>query len=118
MSEMSGGRADQFGDFMAVLELRAVDLDHGARVLEQSLRSGLDDSRLARSGGPQEQKVADRAARRAHPGEIHLIDVDDLLDRLVLTDDHPAQVALERHCIPPRFCRIQRDVEPYHLIYR
>ena len=72
---------------MAVLELCAVDFDYCARVLEQSLRGRLDDSRLARSGGPQEQKVADRAARRAHPREIHLIDVDDLLDGLILTDN-------------------------------
>jgi hypothetical protein len=37
---------------------------------------------------------------------MHLIDIDDLLDRLVLTDDHPAEIALQGHCFPPGFRRI------------
>src|SRR4051812_17692940 len=118
MSQVAGRRADQLRDFMAVLKLSAIDLDHRARILEQSFGGRFDDSRLTRAGGPQEKKVADRAARSTHPREVHLVDVDNLLDGLVLTDNHPAQITFEGDCVPPRLCRIQWDVEPCHLTYR
>jgi len=57
MSQISGRRADQFRDLMAVLELRTVNFDHDARVFEQRLCGSLDDSRFARSGGPQSNKL-------------------------------------------------------------
>ena len=45
MPEISGGRPDQLGDLMAVLELGAVDLDYGARVSDQAF-SGREDGLL------------------------------------------------------------------------
>ena len=110
MSQVSGRRADQLRDLVAVLELGAIDLDDRARILQQRLGGGFDDAGLARAGRPQEQEIPDRTAGRAHPRQIHLIDVDDLLDRLILTDDHSAQAALERYRLSPGFGRIQRDV--------
>ena len=89
MPQISGRRADQLRDLMAVLELRAIDLDHGARILHQRFGSRLDDPGLTGTGRPEKKEVADRPPGSAHPGQIHLIDIHDLLDRFVLTDDVP-----------------------------
>src|SRR5262249_10267032 len=48
-------RADQLRDFMRMLKLGAVDFDHRIRVAEEDFGRGLDRSRLARPGRPQEQ---------------------------------------------------------------
>jgi len=37
--------------------------------------------------GPKKKEVADWTARRAHPGEVHLVDIDDLLNRFILAND-------------------------------
>src|ERR1700686_2605827 len=95
MSQISRRRADQFRNLMAVLELGAIDLDDGARILQQCLGSGFDDARLPGTGRPEEQKVPDGTPWSAHACQIHLIDVDDLLDRLILSDNHPSQAVLE-----------------------
>ena len=95
MSQVSGRRADQLRDLVAVLKLGAVDLDDRARILQQRFGGGFDDARLAGTGRTQEQEVSDRTARGAHARQMHLIDVDDLLDRLILSDNHPAQAGLE-----------------------
>ena len=103
MSQVSGRRTDQLGDLVAVLELGAVDLDDRARILQQRLGGRFDDAGLSRAGRPQEQEVPDRAARGAHPRQMHLIDVDDLLDRLILPDDHPPEVGLQGLASRPVF---------------
>src|ERR1700684_1175315 len=91
VSQISWRRTDELRNLVAVLKLGAIDLDDRARGLQQSFRRRLDDSGLARSRGAEEQKVSDRAARRIHAREMHLVDIDDLLDRLILTDDHPPE---------------------------
>src|SRR5260370_4710816 len=47
MAQVAGRRADQLGNFVAVLEFSAVDLDHGARIPEKRFRHGLYHARLA-----------------------------------------------------------------------
>src|SRR5258708_7412867 len=114
MSQISWRRADKLRNFMTMLELGTVDLDDRARVLQQRLSGRFDDAGLTRASRPQEQKVSDRAAGCAHPGEVHLIDVHNLLDSLVLTYDHATEVAFERHRITTRLAGIQGDIEPNH----
>src|ERR1700681_4958808 len=99
MSQISGRRADQLGNLMTVLELRAIDLDHCTGVLQQRLSGSLYDPGFARPGRAQEQEIADGTPGGAHTGQMHLIDVYDLLNCLVLSDDHPAQVRFERHSL-------------------
>src|SRR5450432_1920725 len=106
MPEVSGRRADQLCDLMAMLELRAINLDHRARILHHRLRSGFHDASLARSSWTKEQEVSDRAARRGHPGEIHLIDVHDLLYGFILTDNQSAQAYFQGFRLSPRPSRI------------
>ena len=52
MSQIAWRRADQLGDFMAVLELRAIDLDDRARILHQRLGCRFHDSGFSASGWP------------------------------------------------------------------
>ena len=72
---------------MAVLELRAVNLDHGPQIPNQALRGGFDHPRFARSRWSQEQEVTDRTSRAVHTSQVHLIDVDDLVDGFILPDE-------------------------------
>src|SRR5580693_10285578 len=106
MSQVSGGRSDELCDLVAMLELRAIDLDHRARVLQHRLSRGFHDASLAGPGWPEEQEVSDGTSRRSHPCEIHLIDVHDLLNRLILADNQAAQTYFQRFSFSPRSGRI------------
>src|SRR5579863_2865793 len=103
---------------MAVLELGAVDLNYGARVLQQGLGGGFHDAGLTRSGGTQEQKIPDGASRRIHPGKMHLINIYNLLDSLVLPDNHATEAVLQLCSVSSSLSWIQRDIEPYHFVHR
>ena len=87
MSQVSGRRADQLRDLMAVLELGAVDFDYGTRVVQQGLSRCLDNASLARPGRPEEQKVSNRTARRRQPRRVALVSSDDLANCFVLSGD-------------------------------
>ena len=63
MPQISGRRTDQFRDLVAVLKLGAIDLDDGARIAHQALRSGFHQPRFAGTGRSQEQKISYRASR-------------------------------------------------------
>ena len=54
MPEISGRRADQFGDLVAVLKLGAVDLENRAGVADERFGGGFDQPGLARPGGSEE----------------------------------------------------------------
>src|SRR6266568_5579407 len=86
MAEIARRRADQFGDFVRVLELGAIDLDAGAGVAEERLGEGFDYASLARSGRTKEQEVADGASGGVESSEKHLIDLNDLFDGRVLAN--------------------------------
>src|SRR5208283_4301395 len=87
MTQISWGRTDQLGDFVRVLEFRAIHLDHHARVSKQNLRRCFHDARLARSRGPEEQKVTNWPPRRIQTGTKYLIQVDERLHAFLLPDD-------------------------------
>ncbi len=87
VAQVAWRRADQLGDFVRVLELRAVHLDDGAGVPKENLGRGLHDAGLARAGGAQEEQVSHGAARRAHVRAEDLIQVHESADGLFLSDD-------------------------------
>src|SRR5712692_2396515 len=62
-----GRRADQLSDLMAVLKLRAIDLDHSARVADQALCRRLYQARLPPNPSVPETEVSNRPSRTAHP---------------------------------------------------
>src|ERR1700689_934197 len=106
MAEVSGRRADQLGNLVAVLELRAINLDNRAGILQHRFSRGFHDASLAGSGGTKEEEVSDRTTWRGHAGQVHLIDVDDLLYGFVLADDQPAQANFEGFRLSARPGRI------------
>src|SRR5258708_12464716 len=91
VSQVSRRRADQLGNLVRVLELRAIDLDARARVTEQRFSPRFHHPRLAGTGRSQKQEIAHWTAGRIQPSQKHLIDFRDLLDRLILPYDLPAQ---------------------------
>src|SRR5713226_9520051 len=95
MPQVSGGRADQLGDLMAVLELRAIDLDDRARVAHQALRRRLHQAGLSRARRAEKQEVSNRPPRTAHPRQVSLINVNDLLNRFILAYDALPQIPIE-----------------------
>ena len=93
--QIAWGRADQLGDFVRVLELGAVHLDHRAGVAKQDLRRGFHHARLPRAGGTEKEQVAHRAAGRVQPGAEDLIEVHHRGDGFLLADDLLAQFGFE-----------------------
>ena len=93
--EIARRRADQFCDFMGVLELGAVDLDDCVRVAEENFRGGLDDASLAGAGGPEEDHRADGAVRRVHPGEENLVEAAHAPDGALLAHDARGKLLFE-----------------------
>jgi hypothetical protein len=101
MARVPRRRADQLGDFVTVLELRAVDLEYGARIVSQGFGGCLKDSCFARTRGSEEQKVSNRASGGDQPTQVRLIDTDNLLDCFVLTDDERTELRFERFASEP-----------------
>ncbi len=64
-------------------------------IAEQGLGHGFDHPGFARAGGPKEQEIANRTARRIQARQKHLVDFDHFLDGLVLTDDLAAKGAFK-----------------------
>jgi hypothetical protein len=91
MTEITWGRTNQLGDFVGVLEFRAIDLYHHARVSEQNLCGGFHDARFAGSRGSQEQKVTNWTPRRIQTGTKYLVEVDERLHAFLLPNDLGAQ---------------------------
>jgi hypothetical protein len=115
MSEISGGRADELGDLVTVLKFGAVYFDHGGGIADEGFSGGFDHTSLAGAGGPEEQEVSDGAAGAIHACQKHLIDVDDLLDRLFLTDNPPAQIAVQLFRIMTRPGRVEFLIQSHRV---
>src|SRR5215469_1524662 len=115
MSEISRRRADEFGDFVAVLKLGAVNLNHRSRIPYKRLRGSFDHPRLAGTCGTEKQKIPDRTTRAGHAGQKHLIDVDDLVDRLFLPDYSLAEIAVVLFSVVARKRRVQFLIQPHHI---
>src|SRR6267378_7917467 len=95
MPQIPRGRTNQFGNFMGVLEFRAIHLDDGARVAKEDFRSRLHNARLPRTCWPKKQQIPYRAAWRIQSGPKHLVQIHERLDTLFLPDDFPPQRGLE-----------------------
>src|SRR5437870_5659253 len=105
--QISRRRADQLGYLMAVLELSAVDLDHRARVADETLSGRLDKPGFARAGRSEEQKISDRPAGTRQARHVRLIDIDDLLNCVILADDASPKVVIKLLGIDAGFIRIK-----------
>ena len=111
MAQVSRRRTDQLGDFVRVLKFGAIDFDAGAGVAEQRLGHGFDHPGFSRAGGPKEQKIANRTARRIQARQKHLVDFDHFLDGLVLTDDSAAKGAFKFSGIIGAARRVEHGVD-------
>ncbi len=113
MPQVSGRRADQFGNLMAVLKLGAVDLDHRARIAYQRFRHGFHRARFARAGGPEEEQASGRPSRARHARDKGLVDIDDLANGVVLTDNPLPQIRLRARALPaPSFAGSNNILKP------
>ena len=114
MAQISGRRADQLGDFVAVLKFSAVDLDHRAGIADQALRHGFHQACFARTGGTKEQEIADRPAGAVHPGDVRLVSAHDGIDGLVLADDALMQSARQLSGFRAYLRGVECLSEPFH----
>src|SRR6202035_4880396 len=95
VTKVSWRRSDQLGDLMTMLELSTVNLDHRAGILDQGLCRRFHGPRFTRSRGAEKEKVSNGPAGSVHAGDIHLINVDNLPNCCLLSDDSFAQVRLK-----------------------
>src|SRR6476646_6576626 len=73
MAQVAWRRANQFGDFMAVLEFRAVNLDDRAGIAEERFRNGFHYARLTGAGWAKKKQVSHRTPGSVQPREKHLV---------------------------------------------
>src|SRR5579872_5472061 len=88
-------RANQLRNFVRMLEFCAINLDDGARISKQNLRSRFHDPRLARASGSEEEQVPDGPPRRVQSRTEDLIQVHQRLHPFRLSDDLRAQRSLK-----------------------
>src|SRR3989475_10915504 len=87
VAQIARRRADQLGDFMRMLELRAIHLDHRACVPKENLRGRFHDARLARTGRSAEQPVPHATAGRVQSRTETLEHIYQRLNAFLLPDD-------------------------------
>ena len=116
MAQVAGRRADEFCDFVTMLELPAVDLYHRTRTLDKAFSRRFYYPRLARSSRTEEQEASNRPSRQGHASQVSLIEIDDLLDRLVLSHNKSLEVQRQpfRFQTGPR--GIQRNIRSRHVV--
>src|SRR5437667_11265735 len=93
MSAITRGRTDQLGDLVAVLKLRAVDLDEGAWTDKKEFGRSLYNARLAGASRSQKEKITDRPVRHSHSRQINGIQVDDSAHCPILPNANAQQSA-------------------------
>ena len=120
MSQISRRRANQLGNLVRMLELRAINLDASPRVPKQRLGHRFDHARLARSRRPQKQQVPHRTPRRIQPRQKHLIDFDDLFESRVLPHNAAAQRSIKLSSIVAATVRIQHccQIRSHKIVVR
>src|SRR4051794_5877917 len=92
---------------MRVLELRTINLDARSRIPEQRFCHGFDHARLARPSRPQEQQIPNWTSRRIQSRQEHLINLYNLLHRLVLSHNPAAKGGFKLSCIVAATVRIE-----------
>src|ERR1700680_3423467 len=95
VSQVSRRRADQLRDLMAVLKLRAIDLDHRSRILQKGLGGCLHDASFSGARRAQEQKVSDRPTDRGQSRHVSLVSPHDLVNCFLLSNDEVAKLVLQ-----------------------
>src|SRR5437868_4292990 len=119
VAQITGRRTDQLSDLVAVLEFGAVDLDAGARVTEERLRHRLDDPGLTRASGAQEKQVSYRTSGRIQTRQKHLVDLGDLLNGIVLSDNLAPQKGFKLLRVVATSAGIKRGIKTgSHKLYR
>src|SRR6267142_5074488 len=91
VAQVAWRRADQLGNFVRVLELRAINLDDRASVPKKDLCGRFHDARLSGPGWTQEQQVPHRSAGRIQSGAKNLKHVHEGLYTLFLPHNLGAQ---------------------------
>src|SRR5215475_22340 len=109
VSEIAWGRADQFGYFVRMLKLGAIDLDHRIRIAEQNFGGGLDRTRFTRASRSQEEQCAKRLVRQSHLCEIDLVNLRERKHRVVLSDNAFEQFTLEFARLIAPLSGVERD---------
>ena len=116
MAQVAWRRSDQFRNFVAVLEFGAIDFDYCAGISDHRFGERLDESRFTRSRWTQKQKVADRAAGSVHSGQKSLINIYDLVNGIILSNDPLVQISIELFCLASALNRIQPFIRAHHGI--
>src|SRR5690349_6270247 len=96
---------------MAVLELRAVNLNDRPRIAKERFCHGFYHARLARAGGAKEKKVSHRTPRSVQPGKKHLVDFNNFLYGRVLANNLAPQRGFKVLRIRAAPCRIKSSIK-------
>ena len=100
-------RANQLGNFVRVLELRAIYLYDRARISKEDFRGSFHNAGFSGAGRSQEQKIAHRASRRIQPCAKDLEHVHKGLHAFFLSHDLGTQGGMKITRVVATDARIQ-----------
>ena len=95
MAEIARRRADEFRDFMRVLEFRAIHFDDQAGIAEEDFRGRFHNTGLSGPRGSEEEEVADWASRGVEASGKDLEEVHERLHAFFLANDLGAKRLME-----------------------
>src|SRR5882762_4393229 len=91
MTQIAWGRANQLGNLVRVLELRAIDLYDRTSIPKKDLSGRFHNAGHSRTGRTEEQQIAHRSAGRVQSCTKHLEHVNKGLHALFLPYNLGAQ---------------------------
>ena len=95
MPKVSWGRANKLGDFVTMLKFTAIDFEDSVGMPDKAFSHRFHEQRLSGARRPQKEKIAYRMTRAVHPGQVSLVDADDLLNSIILTHYALSQIGIK-----------------------
>ena len=108
VSQIAWRRANQLGNLVRVLKLRAIHLNDRARFYKEDFGGRFHNTRLSGTGWTEKQQVPHRAAGGIQARAENLIQVDERLHRLFLAHNLRTERGLKIDRFRAALIRIER----------
>src|SRR5262249_10430972 len=116
VADVAWGRTNEFRDFMALLELRAIDFGKCVSTTKKDLRCSLDNPGFSRSRRSKKTQIGHLPIWAGHTCAKCLVNSNQLTDRLILSDDLFAKTVSEFRHFRTSLQWIEIDALWFHVV--